>query len=101
MSMTLKTLSYHRNGISGAGFYVCLFTSRDGKDINEMVATVFAEEDSNGVISIPDCRVAVLDVNEPAKGNVAFGEGNSWRGDHYADQMLAWIKERNNARSAA
>jgi len=101
--MKLKTLQHHRNGICGGPFWICLFTDKiDGKSRNFM-GTAFAdyEEDQhgNGKYTLPNCMVAVIDVDMAAAGNITFGE-NSWRGDHYADQILAWINEREMALTA-
>ena len=80
MKLTLKSIAHHRNGICGMPFHVVLFRY-DGERRN-MIATVF-----DG----PDYRVAVLDVDMAAAGNVTFGE-NSWRGDRYANQLFAWVE---------
>lgn len=88
MNLTLKSLAHHRNGICGEPFYVVLFTQPDLEPecgCRNMVATVFHHSPG---------RCAVFDVDMLAAGNVTFGE-NSWRGDHYEDQMRAWIKEHN------
>lgn len=78
-------ISYHRNGICGLPFYVVLFTWQDGSTSRRMMATVFDETNA----------IAVLDVNETAKGNVAFGGGNSWRGDHFETELRALIAARD------
>jgi hypothetical protein len=82
MSMKLKSMAYHRNGISGAGFWAIVFSWRDNRKNRQMVATVF---DDPG-----EC--AVLDTALLAKGNVEFGK-NSWRGDYFEDQCREWIAE--------
>ena len=69
---------YHRNGISGTGFYVGLVEEKGRR----MLVITFNGE--------PECT-AVLDVDQAAAGNIymhpAEGQpgGNAWRGDHYAD----------------
>lgn len=75
--------SYHRNGVCGAGFYVCLFDWKDGKQLRHMQAVIFPEG---------DCHCAVFDVDELSRGNIAFAQGNSWRGDHFIDELQAHIK---------
>lgn len=67
MKITVKQIAYHRNGVMGEGFHIVLFSWRDDdKKLRNMMATVF---DSAG-------RIAVLDVDETQKGNVAFAAGN-------------------------
>ena len=46
-----------------------------------MVATIF---DARGA-------VAVLAIDETAAGNVAFANGNSWRGDEFENRLRAAI----------
>lgn len=82
MTKKLDHIDYHRNGICGLPFYVATFRDDDG---STKVAITFPDA--------PECATAVLDVGLLAAGNVKFGE-NSWRGDHYHDDMLAWIKGR-------
>ncbi len=77
----LVSVAYHRNGVAGTGFHVVLFRWKDGTTVRDMVATVFPEAGS----------VAVLDVNETANGNIAFAEGNSWRGDHFEPWLRSAI----------
>lgn len=73
----LIEIAHHRNGICGEPFYVVRFDDTEG---GRMVATVFA-----GV-----GQVAVLNMDRTAEGNIAFAQGNSWRGDHYE----GWLRER-------
>ena len=71
--MRIISTDHHRNGISGCPFTIHL--------INE-------EGDTKVVIMFdghPDC-VAVLSVDQLAKGDIAFGS-NSWRGDVYAAEL--------------
>jgi len=79
---------HHRNGVGGAPFWVVLFGWRDddGKDRN-MVSIVWDEQGG----------CAVLDADETAGGNVAFAEGNSWRGDHFEPVLKQYLKERHDA----
>lgn len=69
MKITLQQVARHRNGVSGAPFHVTLFRDEAGR---LMLGIVFDEP----------TYVAVLDLQEVAAGNIAFGS-NSWRGDHY------------------
>lgn len=76
---TLVSLARHRNGISGEPFHVVIFDSEDGR----MVATVF---DAAG-------HVAVLNVAQTAAENIAFAQGNSWRGDRYEGWLRRTIQD--------
>lgn len=83
MKMSNVQIAYHRNGITGKGFHVVLFTWRDPDDKRPrpMMATVF--EDTGAI--------AVLDVAETASSNIAFAQGNSWRGDEFEQELRAQI----------
>ena len=89
MKIAVKDVSYHRNGIGGEGFYAVLFDWKDddGKK-RSMIASVF---DGSG-------QCAVYDVQELAAGNIAFACGNSWRGDHFEDEIRKAIAERSTNR---
>lgn len=78
----VKEVSYHRNGISGAGFHAVLFDWQDGKQLRRMVASVF---DQAG-------NCAVYEVAALGEGNIAFAGGNSWRGDEFEPALRAAIK---------
>lgn len=82
-----KHLSWHRNGISGEGFFVGLF---DDKEMGqEMVVIRFPGK---------EIRTAVLSVNLLAKPGdtpetrIGMARGNSWRGDYYEKPMLTAIR---------
>jgi len=78
----IKEIAYHRNGISGNGFHVVLFSFKDeNKKIRNMISTVFEEVGS----------VTVLDVGLLASGCIAFAQ-NSWRGDQFENQLRTAIK---------
>lgn len=72
MKMKLLSNSHHRNGVCGTPFDVALIRDEDG---STKVCIDFGGSD-----------FAVLQVDLLAQGDVAFGS-NSWRGDHYADQV--------------
>ena len=69
MKLTIEQTARHRNGVSGAPFHVALFRDEDER---LMLGVAFDEP----------TYVAVLDLQELAAGNIAFGS-NSWRGDRY------------------
>ncbi len=81
--LTILHTAHHRNGIAGAPFDVVLFTDRTNRDAGVMVATLF---------EAPGC-CAVYSIDELKKQNIAFGCGNSWRGDHYEDELRRYIAE--------
>ncbi len=81
-------LSYHRNGICGEGFYAVLFDWDDEGTRRKMVASVF---DGKG-------RCAVYDVAQLADGNIAFAQGNSWRGDNFEPELRKAIKKHTSNR---
>ncbi len=87
--MTIKNLKidYHRNGVSGNGFHVATFNWKDDgeKKQRHMVAIIFEGQG--------DC--AVLDIDETAKDNIEFANGNSWRGDHFEDELRKAIEQHN------
>ncbi len=80
-------IAYHRNGISGNGFYVVLFKDEQ----RNMVGILFPEQDCNhyGVLC------AVLDINLLANGIIGMfeGAGNAWRGDYYYHHLLDAIEK--------
>jgi hypothetical protein len=92
MKIKLIKTDYHRNGICGDGFTVSIFDwdgldERGKKDEpkQRMVAIDFGE--------IGQCPFAVFNLAELANGNIDFGRGNSWRGDHFAGPVREAIKQ--------
>jgi hypothetical protein len=82
-TLKITKIDRHRNGVAGEPFYVVLFREREGNQTRRMIATVF---DAPGAVS-------VFDINELVKENIGFGEGNSWRGDHYELRLRKAITE--------
>jgi hypothetical protein len=83
MKIKVTDIDYHRNGISGEGFWAVAFDWKDDdKQLRHMVAAVF---DRPG-------QVAVLDAEMASEGNVTFGS-NSWRGDHFENDLRLAIAE--------
>ncbi len=80
----IEKLDYHRNGISGEGFHVAIIDCPEG---GRMVAIRFPDTETSNI------QCAVLNIDMLAAGNIEFGAGNSWRGDHYAPIIDAGIKE--------
>lgn len=81
---TITAAAYHRNGVGGVGFYVALFNDPEG---GKMLGIHFPTDD--GTIF-----TAVLNVDETAKGNIAFAGGNSWRGDKWHHFMSTEVVNR-------
>jgi hypothetical protein len=89
MNITIEAIARHRNGVSGEPFHVVTFRwAEDGDEPRPMVGIVFDTRN----------HVAVLDREETRRGNIAFAEGNSWRGDHYLPQLRAAIDAWEAAR---
>lgn len=82
MSMGLKNIrcDYHRNGVSGEGFWVCLFHWEK----RPMMGVLFGEKG----------QCAVFDVDELARENIQFAKGNSWRGDDFEPELRLAILEQ-------
>lgn len=89
VSIKIVDVSFHRNGVCGAPFYVILF---DDKDNGRMVASLFDEPG----------YCAVYNVAELGKNNIAFANGNSWRGDVYESALRpalkSWLKKNGTNR---
>lgn len=75
--------SWHRNGISGAGFYAITFTDSEVPAAGTMIASLFDEE---------GC-CAVYSIDELSKGNIRFAMGNSWRGDRYETTLRPLLEK--------
>jgi hypothetical protein len=89
LQIKVEEVAYHRNGMTGAPFYVVRFEdAREGP----MLGIVFAEYDNEGnprLTSEP--RVAVLQRDLLDEGQIGFGI-NSWRGDNYAQALIQAIQ---------
>lgn len=90
VTINVKQIEFHRNGIAGEGFYAILFTSdSDGMGGVEgdslFVATLFDEPGYCAVLRVPD-------LSEADKG-VTFGI-NSWRGDVFEDELRQAVKNQ-------
>lgn len=91
MNLTIKEVSFHRNGIGGVGFHAVHFVDHDqlgkrNKDA-EMLGIVF---DEPGYCS-------VIQLNQP-QFTVKFGV-NSWRGDRYEPELRSAIKTMKSSGS--
>jgi hypothetical protein len=99
-NIEVHELAWHRNGISGEGFFAVTFTADADGEQTKFVATVFPPGDGT---SEPDWgayergdwdnpRVAVLALDKLP--SVEFGV-NSWRGDNYAPALYRAILAYN------
>lgn len=90
----IHEIAYHRNGISGEPFYIVRFAAYADYGTDNMLAVVFPEYDDDGeqLRAGSNPRVAVFD--ETLFPTIAFGK-NSWRGDTYADGLIAAINAYN------
>lgn len=91
MKLSIIEASYHRNGVGGIGFYAILFNDLEAESENQnpMIASLFdgdIEDQFSGFC-------AVYSVPELSAGNIAFANGNSWRGDRYESSLRPLLKE--------
>jgi hypothetical protein len=75
-------MDYHRNGISGIGFWTIIFEASDESDCagQTFVATYFPNDEN-------ECFTAVLRLNDLTKGN----SGGCMRGDHFHDELKTLV----------
>lgn len=88
MDIQIQEASFHRNGISGLGFYAIrfLFKPEDSEKPENFLATLFDEPGA--------CAVFSLDRIETQ--GVGFAMGNSWRGDHFESELRKRIENGEN-----
>jgi len=91
--MEIKQLSYHRNGICGAGFYTGILIDNDN---DRKVFTHFPDTNEDGdLINGDNVRTAILDLDILINKEETRFMKNSWRGDHYHDFIVdAIIKDQ-------
>jgi len=77
--MILKSIDWHRNGVSGHGFYVAIIIDDEG---NEML--VIRNKDADGPTGLINCFA--LEMKKLDKREIGF-LNNSWRGDYYSSAM--------------
>jgi hypothetical protein len=78
-TLTIKDIKWHRNGVSGMGFYVVAFEDQE-MDNNPMMAIVYEEPHHCSVIGLHLLQ----------RGD--FGRENCWRGDQYEPMLRRAIK---------
>ena len=69
--------SIHRNGVGGAPFLAIRFLDSEEKEKSPFIASYFGHS-----------LCAVYSISELHMGNIAFAQGNSWRGDRYESYFL-------------
>lgn len=85
MKISNIKVASHRNGICGEGFHVATFDMREDNKSHKMVGILFEKSG----------QCAVLDIDMLSANNIEFGNGNSWRGDHFESELRAAIKEKD------
>lgn len=86
----IEQIAYHRNGVCGVPFYAVIFTSKQDRKVERFVASVFPDSGCVSVIGLD--RALTTD-------GVTFSL-NSWRGDHFEDELRAAIVAWDIARHA-
>jgi len=88
MKLKIKKASWHRNGISGMGFYAIIFDDLEQK--KTMVASLFDEAG----------YCAVYAIEELNQENIEFAQGNSWRGDIYEEDLRPLLEQYIKAKGS-
>lgn len=92
MDIKILDIARHRNGVMGCPFYVILFKDKEFPKYT-FVANVFDTFDTEGVyMSVSEVYMSVLAVEELVKGNITFGEGNSWASERWGKIMMDKIQ---------
>lgn len=102
MVNTVQEIAYHRNGVSGKGFYAIRFTAdMEGNDNPIWGAITPSRPNLNWFAALTDdpgeCYVICLDLI-PEVG-VKFAGGNSWRGDRFEPELRAAVAAQGDATS--
>ena len=80
----VRDISYHRNGISGIGFYSVRYDWADYDGVERrMLATIESPPEH---LSWDHTRVRVIDIDEPQ---------TSWRGDQLAPKIVNMVVKHN------
>lgn len=94
---TIESVAYHRNGVSGEGFYVVTFQKDEDGVSTPMVGIVFDYDDwLTKPGQFRNCEVAVLNRELVGEGDIRFGY-NSFRGDHFASDLYEAIKRYSDS----
>ena len=87
----IEEIAYHRNGVSGAGFYVVRFIDPQiGQPKTRLIDQMNEIEGAQGkmiaIVFDAPYHVAVFDRELLAQDVIGFG-ANSWRGDYYESDL--------------
>jgi hypothetical protein len=87
----VREMAYHRNGVSGMGFYVGIVHEKDedGEE-RDMLVVRFPKESDKKAGAV---MCAVFDIAKLNNRDIEFGS-NSWRGDYYHATMDKEIDKR-------
>jgi hypothetical protein len=101
VDITITSVDYSRNGISGEGFYTVLFTYNGAEEYlkgEKFLAMVFGDEDPDGPFY--NCSTGVINMTdlEEKNGNL---EWNNWRGDSFDAALRYGIRRWVKADAAA
>lgn len=77
---SLRDFNYHRNGVSGQGFYYLYFIDTEGAHLHAVIP-VF-EEDANGMRFEPNQVYVINPLNQEA----------CYRGDRFAAELIPLLK---------
>jgi hypothetical protein len=88
--MNIKPLkvAHHRNGVGGEPFHCVIFDKEEDGQTTRMLAVRFPDDEGEGY---QNPRIAVFDIALLYESVIEFGE-NSFRGDHFADDIDKAIK---------
>lgn len=92
MKFNVEQAAYHRNGVTGEGFYVgiAMYNFERGEGSHRILVTFFPEHDDEGEPcpagkdrrgEFANGRVAVVRLDDLVNGNLE----SKWRGDHFSD----------------
>ena len=88
MKITPISVAHHRNGVSGEPFHCVIFDEEEDRQTTRMLAVRFPDDEGEGY---QNPRIAVFDIALLYESVIEFGE-NSFRGDHYVDDIDKAIK---------
>lgn len=92
LHIQVEKVDWHRNGIGGAGFYVCLFTFVDDGRTRKALGVLFGDGED---VKRDRGYCAVFDRDLLAKDIIGMFEspGNAWRGDEFEGELRRQVKE--------
>jgi hypothetical protein len=89
--MEARSVTYHRNGVFGAGFYAVAFRD-DGRDLIGIVFTDGENLDPARTAVIEPSTIAADDGNDPLEIYGGSGTVTRWRGDEYHWRLARVIR---------